>query len=368
MAISDLTKEQIVEFSKESNSWKEFMIKCGYTNFGCRLYIKRKIELYDIDTAHFTNIKYNKKYSDEEIFKENSQYGSMTRIKNKLIKDYNWKYECSNCKLSEWMDQKIPIEVDHINGIHTDNRINNLRFLCPNCHALTDTYKGKNIKNKEHSKDKYLESVKNKKCGICNNIKYKYSANCKECHLKLNVHKIKNKKVNQCIDCNINIQKSSERCIDCYKKAKSNGIFEKQNNKICNTNQCPDCNKLISNTSFRCRLCHYNLMKSKTDINFKNKIKGKCVDCNVNIDSKAVRCTSCSNKIIEHANKKLSKTCIDCNTQIWNTAIRCVDCSIINSRKVQRPSYEDLIDDKKSMNMVQIGKNMVCQILQLENG
>lgn len=43
------------------------------------------------------------------------------------------------------MDKPIPLELHHINGVHSDNRIENLQLLCPNCHALTDNYRGKNI-------------------------------------------------------------------------------------------------------------------------------------------------------------------------------------------------------------------------------
>ena len=63
MAISDLTKEQIEQYAKESNNWKELMTKCGYTNFGCTFYIKRKLELFDISVSHFTRGKHNKKYT-----------------------------------------------------------------------------------------------------------------------------------------------------------------------------------------------------------------------------------------------------------------------------------------------------------------
>jgi 5-methylcytosine-specific restriction endonuclease McrA len=44
------------------------------------------------------------------------------------------------------MEKPAPIELDHINGNHHDNRLENLRILCPNCHAQTDTYRGKNKK------------------------------------------------------------------------------------------------------------------------------------------------------------------------------------------------------------------------------
>jgi predicted HNH restriction endonuclease len=52
---------------------------------------------------------------------------------------------CERCKNTTWEGNPIPLELHHINGIHSDNRISNLQILCPNCHALTDNYKGKNI-------------------------------------------------------------------------------------------------------------------------------------------------------------------------------------------------------------------------------
>jgi len=363
MAISDLSEEQFKMFAKESKNWKEFMIKCGYTNLGCRKYIKIKIDKFKVDISHFINIRQNKKYTDEELFKENSEYASMNGIKTRLINKFGWKPQCSSCKLSEWMNQPIPIEIDHINGTHTDNRIENLRFLCPNCHALTDTYKGKNTKNKEHSKEKYEKLKNNRICTNCNKPKFKNSEMCKECYITLKLHKsnkckIKTDKTDKnksnCIDCDKKVQKGSERCLECYKKAKKNGTFEKKVNK--HTKKCPDCETLISNDSLRCRLCHYKMMRLKSDIGEKDRIKGKCVDCDLNIGRKAIRCIECSNKIAEDANRNVSKNCLDCNTVISNTAIRCNDCHKIYSRKVTRPSYEQLLEDKKTLNMVNIGK------------
>ena len=97
-------------------------------------------------------------------------------------------------------------------------------------------------------------------------------------------------------------------------------------------------------------------MRLKSDIGEKDRIKGKCVDCDLNIGRKAIRCIQCSNKIAEDANRNVSKNCLDCNTVISNTAIRCNDCHKIYSRKVTRPSYEQLLEDKKTLNMVNIGK------------
>lgn len=56
-------------------------------------------------------------------------------------------YRCSVCNLDEWQGKKIGLEVDHIDGRHYNNTINNLRFMCPNCHSQTDTYKNRNKGN-----------------------------------------------------------------------------------------------------------------------------------------------------------------------------------------------------------------------------
>ena len=55
---------------------------------------------------------------------------------------------CAICQLSSWQDQPIPLELDHINGDRSNNERDNLRMICPNCHAQTDTYKVKNVKKK----------------------------------------------------------------------------------------------------------------------------------------------------------------------------------------------------------------------------
>lgn len=67
-------------------------------------------------------------------------------------------HKCSCCGLSEWMGQEIPLELDHIDGDSTYNFSINLRLLCPNCHAQTDTYKGRNIgKGRASRRQRYAD-------------------------------------------------------------------------------------------------------------------------------------------------------------------------------------------------------------------
>ena len=80
----------------------------------------------------------------EKAFTENSIVTNAS-LKNFLIRDYNWELRCHKCGLTEWQGEKIPLELHHKNGISTDNRLENLEFLCLNCHAITDSFRGKNI-------------------------------------------------------------------------------------------------------------------------------------------------------------------------------------------------------------------------------
>jgi hypothetical protein len=89
--------------------------------------------------------------SDELLFVENSK-STRTTLKKRIISNNILKYCCSNkaCSLFSienpvWAGQIIVLHLDHINGVRNDNRIENLRFLCPNCHSQTETYCGKNI-------------------------------------------------------------------------------------------------------------------------------------------------------------------------------------------------------------------------------
>lgn len=87
-----------------------------------------------------------------DIFTENSKYSSSV-TKERLLKDGILPYSCSCCNISEWQNAPIVLELDHINGIGNDNRIVNLRLLCPNCHSQTPTFRGKGINGKKKVSD-----------------------------------------------------------------------------------------------------------------------------------------------------------------------------------------------------------------------
>lgn len=74
---------------------------------------------------------------------------SRVSLKKRLLREGLLRNECYNCFLPpEWNGQPLKLQIDHVNGIHNDNRLENLRILCPNCHSQTETFAGKNTKKK----------------------------------------------------------------------------------------------------------------------------------------------------------------------------------------------------------------------------
>lgn len=98
--------------------------------------------------------KYCKECADKHVYNKitslaEAKYDRMRR--RILIEERGWR--CEVCGLSEWLGRKIPIELDHIDGDADNNTAENLRLICPNCHAQTETYKGANA-GKESSRQK----------------------------------------------------------------------------------------------------------------------------------------------------------------------------------------------------------------------
>lgn len=146
------TEEKLREAVASSFSYRQVLQKIGIVAVGGNYAtLKRAIEKYGIDSSHFTSKGWSKgktfghKRSLEEYFL-NSVFIGSHKLRTRLLKEKIFQHKCMSCKLEQWMNSLIPLELDHINGDNTDNSLINLRLLCPNCHALTSTYRGKKKK------------------------------------------------------------------------------------------------------------------------------------------------------------------------------------------------------------------------------
>ena len=83
-------------------------------------------------------------YTKEEILVKNSHNTNET-IKKFLKENNLLEYKCNRCNISQWQNELLTLELDHIDGCNSNNELDNLRYLCPNCHSLTPTWRGRNI-------------------------------------------------------------------------------------------------------------------------------------------------------------------------------------------------------------------------------
>lgn len=146
-----MNDDDFIKLFYSSNSFNDIIFKLKLNVCGAQYKnIKDKCKKLNLTTSHFDSSKYRLNAQNvirqdmKTILIQNSQYKSMNRLKLRLISEKYLKNECSVCKITSWCDKPLSLQLDHINGIRNDNRIENLRILCPNCHSQSDTYAGKN--------------------------------------------------------------------------------------------------------------------------------------------------------------------------------------------------------------------------------
>ena len=157
------TDQDFVEAVRSSFSYAQVIEKLHLRVAGSNYdTVKRKINELHLDVSHFTGQAWNQGLRRKplrepqplsEILVEHSSFVNANHLRERLLKEGLKQRRCECCGNTQWNGQPIPLELHHINAIRDDQRLENLQFLCPNCHALTDNYRGKN-KGKECSSRK----------------------------------------------------------------------------------------------------------------------------------------------------------------------------------------------------------------------
>ena len=147
------TKEWLEQLCKESFSFNQVLRKAGRkVAGGNQSNLKKKIQEFNIDISHFKGKAWNKgltgistgqlKYDLYKDILIKPCYLSRSLVR-RYIHYYNvLEYKCQKCGCNgKWQDGQISLEIHHKDGDNTNNTLENLEYLCPNCHALTDSYR-----------------------------------------------------------------------------------------------------------------------------------------------------------------------------------------------------------------------------------
>lgn len=147
----EYTKEKLEEIVLESKTIRQVLLAFN-RNESASSYkvLNKKFKEWNINISHFLTRSEVakqlfgegklKKATNDELFIENSICGRSS-VKKRIIDDKLIEYKCFKCgNTGEWMGEKITLILDHKNGVNNDNRIENLRFACPNCNSTLETH------------------------------------------------------------------------------------------------------------------------------------------------------------------------------------------------------------------------------------
>ena len=159
--LAKVSDDELRAVVAQVRSVAQVLVRLGLPRYGwLHTKIRDHIAALGIETSHFTRsawargesaathpalavLRSKNRRPDEEVFVQNSPEDNGRRLVRRLLA-MGWEYRCSECGIVEWRGAPLVLHLDHINGIANDNRFENLRLLCPNCHSQTDTYCGRN--------------------------------------------------------------------------------------------------------------------------------------------------------------------------------------------------------------------------------
>lgn len=144
------SRELLAKAVAEAKSWADVCRAIGVKpSTGGQSHLANRCRAEGLDHSHFVGQASNKgkvfgpKRPIEEYLSNLVRINSHA-LRMRLLKEGVKEYRCECCRRKTWNGKPINLELDHINGEHGDNRLENLRILCPNCHSQTETYCGKN--------------------------------------------------------------------------------------------------------------------------------------------------------------------------------------------------------------------------------
>lgn len=238
--IDNYSYEELVQFCKESFSYADLSRKVGYASLSNYDVLKDTVKKYNLDVSHFDPQKRKREKVNLNIYYNGSRVKTKTLAHGLIVLRG---YKCEKCGISEWQDEKIVLQLHHIDGNHLNNELNNLQLLCPNCHSQTDNFCGKNKKISKIDRDEFTKALQNTtsirdallsigitainpstyglahylidKFNITNQIWYQRQYNKKPTE-EIKYYKTKQEK--RCVDCGKIINPDAIRCIECEHK------------------------------------------------------------------------------------------------------------------------------------------------------
>lgn len=157
--IYELTDEQFISIIKNSTTIAEVLFKLGYSTKGNSWgfsTVRRRMDELNLSSSDFKGksvyLKQKKQIEEKDILKPNCKH-TRAVLRRFVLRNNLIPYKCAICGCVEWQGKTLSLELDHINGINNDNRLENLRFLCPNCHSQTTTYGSRNQQINESKYD-----------------------------------------------------------------------------------------------------------------------------------------------------------------------------------------------------------------------
>ena len=180
--IDKYSKEELEEIVKGSKCMKDVLRSIGYSTVSGRNSdtVKKRIQKYGISTDHFKSVHPTKRNEDNVFCNHSTATQATLRRWYKKISDDSKCEICGQGKM--WNGKELVMTLDHKNGDNHDNRIENLRWICPNCGTQLETFTGRNIKRKNEIAGKAKAERKMKICPVCGKNKINsQSKMCIEC-------------------------------------------------------------------------------------------------------------------------------------------------------------------------------------------